>query len=431
MKRIRLSATTLVVGKVQPRRTSFRVQDSNQFPFDLEDGVGETSGIDLEATTSWAPATWVHPGVFVSKPQLDFVKAKLNISAEPWTSAFKAMKSHSLASLSRYPTPFTYVECGSTSQNPGNGCHEEREDAIAAYSHALLYYFTNDTRYAEKSRSYMNAWANKIKDHTYSNAPLQTGWSAASWARAGELLRFAYSGWPSAEITKFKTMLKNVYLPKVLYGDDRTGNWDLVMNEASIGIAVFLQDKTSYDTAMNIFKGRVPAYIFLTKDGGQPKAAPGSPQDHSNNWSSLTSFWYGQTTFNTNGLAQETCRDFVHTGYGLASISHVMETSWIQGTDLYSTELGTRLRHGLGFHSGYQLGASKPSWLCPGKSLTRNMEAITEPGFNAFYFRQGILMANTQILTLQNRPAGTNWLFVAWETLTHAQNNATASVPTA
>ncbi|KAH8813852.1 chondroitin AC/alginate lyase [Flagelloscypha sp. PMI_526] len=139
------------------------------------------------------------------------------------------------------------------------GCHEERGDAIAADSHALLYYFANDTTYAEKSRSYMNAWANKIEDHTYSNAPLQTGWSAASWARAGALLRFAYPGWPSAEITKFKTMLKNVYLPKVLYGDDGTGNWDLVMNAASIGIAIFLEDKTSYDTAMNIFKGRVPA----------------------------------------------------------------------------------------------------------------------------------------------------------------------------
>jgi hypothetical protein len=60
------------------------------------------------------------------------------------------------------------------------------------------------------------------------------------------------------------------------------------------------------------------------------------------------------------------------------------------------------------------------------RSLTIIGRAITEPGFNAFSFRRGEAMANAETLTLKNRPAGTNWLFVAWETLTHAQNNATA-----
>ncbi|MFI6236474.1 hypothetical protein ACIBD9_23190 [Micromonospora sp. NPDC050784] len=36
--------------------------------------------------------------------------------------------------------------------------------------------------------------------------------------------------------------------------------------------------------------------------------------------------------------------------------------------------------------------------------------------------RLGSVMTNTQTLTLQQRPAGTNNLFVAWETLTHANN---------
>ncbi len=31
-------------------------------------------------------------------------------------------------------------------------------------------------------------------------------------------------------------------------------------------------------------------------------------------------------------------------------------------------------------------------------------------------------MTNTQTLTQNNRPAGTNNLFVAWETLTHGDN---------
>ena len=38
--------------------------------------------------------------------------------------------------------------------------------------------------------------------------------------------------------------------------------------------------------------------------------------------------------------------------------------------------------------------------------------------------RLGFAMTNTQTLTLSRRPAGTNNLFVAWETLTHGDNLA-------
>jgi hypothetical protein len=33
-------------------------------------------------------------------------------------------------------------------------------------------------------------------------------------------------------------------------------------------------------------------------------------------------------------------------------------------------------------------------------------------------------MANTRTLTVKQRPAGTDYLFVAWETLTHGDNPA-------
>lgn len=79
----------------------------------------------------------------------------------------------------------------------------------------------------------------------------------------------------------------------------------------------------------------------------------------------IIKYWQGQSTF-VDGLSQETCRDFTHTGYGISSISHVAETARIQGTDLYTGDTGTRLRYALGFHSLYALGAAVPSWLCNG-----------------------------------------------------------------
>lgn len=47
---------------------------------------------------------------------------------------------------------------------------------------------------------------------------------------------------------------------------------------------------------------------------------------------------------------------------------------------------------------------------------------MTETGYNALHNRLGIAMTNTQKLTEQNRPSGSNNLFVAWETLTDGDN---------
>ncbi|KAL8750886.1 MAG: hypothetical protein Q9199_006787 [Rusavskia elegans] len=331
-----------------------------------------------------------------------------------------------LASSTRSPRPFQTVACGSGSENPGDGCHEEREDALAAYANALAWYISGTQSYASKAISYMNAWARNIKDHTASNAPLQTGWSGASWARAAEIIRYSNAGWSSSDITAFENMLRNVYLPKIIGGSNANGNWELVMMEAAQGISVFLNDASSYDKAMNKFFGRAPAYVYLTSDGSCPKAAPSSGLT---SCSQVQSYW-DQDTFPENGIAQETCRDFRHTGYGIASMSHIAETSKIQGSDLWTTDVGTRIRYALGFHSKFELGAPVPSWLCVNHRGSvdlgngkRDFE-ITEVGYNALNGRLGISMTNTGTLTEQNRPARGNTLFVGWETLTHASNSA-------
>ncbi|GAA2354342.1 hypothetical protein [Dactylosporangium salmoneum] len=70
-----------------------------------------------------------------------------------------------------------------------------------------------------------------------------------------------------------------------------------------------------------------------------------------------------------------------------------------------------------------QLGEAVPAWLCGGK-LNLGLGPVTEVAYNALHNRMGIAMTNTQRLTEPSRPAGTNNLFVAWETLTHADNPA-------
>jgi alginate lyase len=364
-----------------------------------------------------APTTFTHPGVLVSRPQLEFMRTKVLANAQPWKSAYDQMMASKYASLTRVPKPRAVVECGSYS-NPNYGCTDEREDAIAAYTLSLAWYVTKDARYATKAIQVMDAWSPVLKDHTNSNARLQTAWSGSSWPKAAEIIRYTYTGWPAANVTRFATMLRTVYLPEIQAGAASTnGNWELSMVEASIGIAVFLEDKAAYDKAVSLFRTRLPAYVYLATDGALPKTPPGSGIDTR---AEIISYWQGQSTFQ-DGVAQETCRDFTHTGYGLAAAAHIAETAHHQGQDLWG-EIQDRMRHAYGLHTRYQL-EPMPSWLCGG-TRNQNLGPTTEVAFNALNTRLGITMANTQRYTEQQRPQGTDNLFTAWETLTHAQNPA-------
>jgi hypothetical protein len=324
------------------------------------------------------------------------------------------MRASSYAASSWSPKPRAIVECGSSS-NPDNGCSDERNDAIAAYTHALMWSITQDVRHAQKSIQIMDAWSVVLQDHTNSNAPLQTGWAGSSFARAAEVIRYSYSGWTN--LTRFATMLRTVYLPKVINGAGcKNGNWELIMMDAATGIAVFLDDRASFDKAIAIWRGRLPAYVYQAADGAQPRTPSTCPAKDTR--AELVAYWQGQETF-ADGLAQETCRDFGHTGWGLEAAAHVAETAWHQGIDLYG-EQSKRLTDGVYFHTRYELGTTVPSWLCGG-DVSLGLGPVTEVVFNHFRNRRGQDMPTTQRYTEAKRPAGANY-FLAWETLTHANN---------
>ncbi|KAH8433519.1 uncharacterized protein LDX57_011153 [Aspergillus melleus] len=386
-------------------------------------GLATTASAAPKDSTTTTPSKtsteFTHPGVFLSSSQLKHIASQVSANQGPQAAAYESMMSHEFASRTE-PSPFATVECGPTS-TPDVGCHEEREDALTAYLNALAWVVTGTKKYADRAIEFMNAWSSTVEGHSNSNAPLQAAWSAASWARAAEIIRYSEAGWEESDVEQFEGMLRDVYLPEIIEGaPGKNGNWELVMMEAALGISVFINDRESYDKAMEIFLKRVPAYIYLTKDGDLPKT---SPEDNLSSSSSIIDFWQGQSTFSENGISQETCRDFAHTGYGIASIAHVAETARIQGRDLYEEDTGERLRYALGFHTKYQLQGSLPGDICGG-DLERELSDVTEVAFNGLSFRGNHTMTNTEKYTLERRPAGTDKLFIGWETLTHAQNDA-------
>jgi hypothetical protein len=374
------------------------------------------TAVSAAATSPTADQAFTHPGVLVTREGLDFVRDKLAQGAEPWTTAFAQMQASTYASLDWTPKPWVIVECGSSS-NPNYGCTDERNDALAAYTDALQWYLTKDSRYAEKAIEIMDAWSATITDHTNSNAPLQTGWSGASWSRAAELIRYTYDGWPADRVDRFAGMLRTIYLPEIINGaPDKNGNWELIMMDAAVGISVFLDDHASFDKAIDKWRARVRAYIYLTSDGPLPFPPPGGTKDTTEE---LIDYWQGQTTF-VDGLAQETCRDFGHTGWGFEAASHVAETARIQGLDIYS-DVQERITKALEFHAKYELNSDVPDWLCGGV-VKPGLGPTLEISYNHYHNRVGINLPKTRELILTKlRPTGANY-FLAWETLTHAEN---------
>lgn len=352
-----------------------------------------------------------HPGVFVSLPQLELVRERVAEGRQPWKRAYDQMRKSPYASLSWDPHPREVVECGYYS-NPDNGCRDEWRDATAAYTHALLWYFTGREAHARKAIGIIDAWSRVLKQHTHANRALQAGWSSAMMVRAAELMRHAYSGWSESRVKRAENMFRYVYLPSIRHAPPAgsEGNWDLIMLDGAIGIAVFMDNRELFDQLIGRWRARLPAYIYHSSDGARPVAPPGGV-------ASLTGYWHGQATY-VDGLVQETCRDLGHTAWGLEALAHVAETAWIQGVDLYA-EAQPRLLAALEFHAGLALGDPVPSWLCGG-ALAGLFSPIPENAFNHYHHRLGIEMPRTEQLISQGRPQRASY-FYAWTSLTSVQ----------
>ncbi|MDP9796862.1 hypothetical protein J2S43_005374 [Catenuloplanes nepalensis] len=357
-----------------------------------------------------ADGAFRHPGVLVGADDLGLVKERVAEGAEPWASAFAQMKGTRYGDADWQPDPRAVVECGPYS-NPDLGCVDEAEDGVAAYTQALLWNLTGEEKHALAAIRIIDAWAGVLERHTNVNGPLQAAWSAVPMVRAAELIRYSYGGWDPAPA---EAMFRDVYLPEVIDGATWTnGNWELIMMEAATGIAVFLDDRATWDRAVERFRGRIKAYIYLESDGTLPVAPPGEtnvPEER------LISYWHGQRDLR-DGVTQETCRDFGHAGWGLSAASHVAETARLQGLDLWS-EIAPRMTAALNLHMPYALGEKAPSWLCDGEPDTESYAPLPEAARHHLVDRLGLALPSTTAYVQRYRPAEAAYFF-AWETVTH------------
>jgi hypothetical protein len=412
----------------------------------------------LSAQQSSAQTVFQHPGVLLSKAQLDFVKAEVTAKVSPFYQEFLDAQ----ASIYGQATPYTPLgpypgginQCGSNS-TPDNGCSAADQDSTTAYVQALLWYITGNPIYATNAINIMNAYGYNFQGWagftagipcpglpvTCSNGPVQAGWDATKWPRAAEIIRYSNAGWSAADIQTFSNMLANIYEPQLYNGSGDNGNWELAMIEGMMGIAVFNEDTALLAHAQLFWSQRVPAYFYYDP------IDQGTPQPFPRNTGSTT--WNGQVIFNASvsGIAQETCRDIKHTSYGIASALNAAETDAIQGGTLYLSQ-EPRLITGLEFNANLEVqglsisGTSLPvaADMCTNDTNGKERETVTLSqgftwviGYNEFHNRLNQPMPWTEQWIQQgvlatNLPVDVGGHMIVFEPLTHYEDVTSAAM---
>jgi hypothetical protein len=392
-------------------------------------GLRRVFGAIIAAACVTVPAAWSnaqsqtfqHPGVLVSRAQLDYVKTMVAAHTEPFYSAFIKAQNSNIGSLTYQPfgpPSDGFIKCGPTS-NPNIGCSNADNDSSAAYLQSLLWYITGNQQYANNAITLLNLYGHNLKGYstgsTYSNAPLQAAWDGEKWPRAAEIIRYSNAGWADSDISAFQNMLTTAILPRIINGSTSNGNWEISMIEALIGIGVFNDDSATFNTGITYWKQRIPAYFYYHTDGAQPVPAPRG-----------TASWYGQTVYDASvdGISQETCRDFGHAQYGISGALDAAETAHIQGVDLYNdvpSNARNRLTAALEFNAYYLMGNPVPASVCGG-TVTLQIYPTDEIGYNEYHNRLGIdLPLTLQYLqtVIRQLPNPTEYHIMVYESLSH------------
>lgn len=384
---------------------------------------------DLEATQQLTPTDgglpqlrtttvdgFSHPGIANSAESLSLARAAALAGRQPWAGALEVVRRSRFADPGWIPHPVAVVGCGAHNV-PDQGCTAEIDDAQAAYTQALLWYFTGDQQYARTAAAILDAWAATVQKHlfdttTYVNGRLQTAWAAQTLTKAAELLRASGANWKGAD--RFGHVLHRAFLPLVQDGWRGGGaNGQLAMADATIAIGVYTNDRAVFDDGTGDWRQQLRAAVHLSADGPQPLPPAGTIIRASG----VDAYWRDPSSY-VDGLEQETCRDAGHMALGFGAALEGAETAGLQGVDLYRLER-QRLVAGMEYNTRFFDDPAAPGWVCP-RQLTYggDLWRLTwELGYR-HYTADGVALPETARLLGAVRPTGSA-LFLNWETLTH------------
>ena len=261
-----------------------------------------------------------HPGYAFDREDLEWVKARLG--EEPFKSRLEKLVSDNSLDY-EMKGPFDVV-----GRNPSQNLWEFNSDMDAAFEFARLWYFTDDERYAAKSREILLSWAaTHTNGWTGAEGFIAIGDEAYHICGAAEILRGTWEGWSDEDTETFKQYLLDQYWwmcpsPRPLHSAVQGA----LQASAGLAIAVFCDDAEKFGWCLDSF--------LNDPIGGIGNSTP-------------------------LGQAGDSGRDQGHLFGQLISWAMAAETYWKQGVDVYSSK-DFRLHAIDEYFTRYNLGLPTP-----------------------------------------------------------------------
>ncbi len=301
-----------------------------------------------------------HPGALNTLPELNKIRDKIAAGEEPWKSAFEKLLASPYAQRSYSARPARSVTKGITEAT-------EMRDAVAAYTQALLWVFTNEEWHAEKAAQIIDAWSGTLTDFEGLNWYLDPAWAAAPLVEAAEILHATYPSWRGA--SRLAKMFNDLFLP-ILHDRMAFGNRELAVCNALVAIGVFSEDRAAFYEGIDHWLSYIRSYFYIKADGAEARKTDywlTSPSDafykkldaghlpadwtswidlatavknqgDDKTWVSKSAdeLWKHPGTYLPGYTPETGGRDLAHTESAFVSAVNVAEIAWHQGIDLYS-----------------------------------------------------------------------------------------------
>ncbi|MGH9401961.1 MAG: alginate lyase family protein [Terriglobia bacterium] len=318
---------------------------------------------------------FVHPGIYQTRQNLDFMKGKILAKDQPWSGVWERFLGEPESSLSFSPAPVTHIFRGPYGRG-AVGDLELQTSVRAADAHMLRWIVSGDRAHAEKAIEILNAWSETLWDFDGNDAKLLAGWTGASLCNTAEILRSTYRGWGSGVDERFRGLMTGVYVPLLRdFFPTANGNWDGAIMQTLAAIGIYCDDRSLFDAATEHF-------LYGVANGG------------------ITKYVY------PNGQCEETDRDQGHTQLGLGAFSLMALVAWNQNVDLFSAA-GNRLALGFEYTSKYMLGGDVPYFGDISARGRGRFANFYEVAYEHYRFVKGMKMPHTEQAVQRAREEGT------------------------
>lgn len=270
-----------------------------------------------------------HPGLLHTDTSLVYIQQKIAAKVEPWNFAF-GLFANTKWSDKNYemmgPTSI-FTRDGNIMADSGISYKQIMEnDAYAIYCQSLMWKLTGDSVFADNAINMLNAWVSTLDTIVGGDLQLSAAFNGFIIVNGAELLR-DYKKWNAADIENFKTWIRQVWYPPIkdIEVPGAHGNWDAADVKAVMAFALFLEDQSMFDDAINYFyngagNGTINHYFL---DSGQ-----------------------NEESGRKQGYAQ----------LGLTSFEEICEMAYNQGIDSLWLSRDSILIHAFEYAAKYNLG---------------------------------------------------------------------------